>query len=92
MLVNVQLPDAASVQRTQKVMARIEEIARNCAGRRATPSRISGQSLLLNANASNLGSMYVMLEEFHSAGAGLTANAIAAACTRRPRSRFRRPW
>ena len=40
---------------------------------------VSGQSLLLNANAPNLGSMYVMLEEFDERrGPDLTADAIAA--------------
>ena len=40
---------------------------------------ISGQSLILNANAPNLGSMYVMLKEFDERhGADSTADAIAA--------------
>ena len=40
---------------------------------------VSGQSLLLNANAPNLGSLYVMLEEFRQAARPeLTADAIAA--------------
>src|SRR5207248_4989291 len=32
LLLNVQLPDAASVQRTQRVMARVEDIARRTPG------------------------------------------------------------
>jgi multidrug efflux pump subunit AcrB len=40
---------------------------------------ISGQSLILNAKAPNLGSMYVMLDEFDSRHSpNLTADAIAA--------------
>src|SRR5262249_51353504 len=40
---------------------------------------IAGQSLILNANAPNLGSMYVMLEPFaRRRGAELTADRIAA--------------
>src|SRR5205085_1720082 len=40
---------------------------------------ISGQSLILNANAPNLGSMYVMLKPFDERrSANLTASAIAA--------------
>jgi multidrug efflux pump subunit AcrB len=40
---------------------------------------VSGQSLLLNANAPNLGSMYIMLKEFSQRrGPNLTADAIAA--------------
>ena len=51
---------------------------------------VSGQSLLLNANAPNLGSMYVMLEEFSKRhGPKLTADAIAADLTRRCQSKVR---
>jgi multidrug efflux pump subunit AcrB len=59
----VQLPDAASVQRTEQAMARIEDLARRTPGVKHTVA-ISGQSLLLGANASNFGSMYVMLDDF----------------------------
>ena len=38
LLLNVQLPDSASVERTQRVMARIEALAREHAGRCSTPS------------------------------------------------------
>jgi multidrug efflux pump len=62
-LVNVQLPDAASIERTKRVMDRIEEIAKETKGVSHTVA-IAGQSLLLNANASNFGSMYVMLDDF----------------------------
>ncbi len=64
LLVNVQLPDSTSVQTTQNVMRKIEEVAKGVAGVKHTVA-ISGQSLLLNANAPNYGAMYVMLDEFH---------------------------
>jgi multidrug efflux pump subunit AcrB len=64
LLVNVQLPDGASVERTGKVMRRIEEIAKEMEGVKHTVA-ISGQSILLNANAPNFGAMYVMLDDFH---------------------------
>ena len=64
LLVNVQLPDAASVQRTMGVMSRIEKIARQTKGVRHTVA-ISGQSILLGANAPNFGALYVMLDDFH---------------------------
>jgi multidrug efflux pump subunit AcrB len=64
LLVNVQLPDSCSVLRTQSVMRRIEEIALLTPGVRHTVA-IGGQSILLNANASNFGAMFVMLDEFH---------------------------
>jgi hydrophobe/amphiphile efflux-1 (HAE1) family protein len=76
LLLNVQLPDSASVQRTREIMARIETMARQAPGVAHTVG-ISGQSLLLNANAPNLGSMYVMLKEFHERR-GLSADDIAA--------------
>ena len=66
LLLNVQLPDSASVERTQRVMARIEALARETPGVEHTVG-VSGQSLILNANAPNLGSMYVMLKEFAAA-------------------------
>ena len=78
LLLNVQLPDSASVERTQRVMARIETLARETPGVEHTVG-VSGQSLLLNANAPNLGSLYVMLKEFsHRRGPKLTGDAIAA--------------
>jgi multidrug efflux pump subunit AcrB len=77
LLVNLQLPDSASVQRTQKVMERIEEIAGKTPGVQHTVG-IAGQSILLNANAPNFGAMYVMLDEFHQRAArGLSGDVIA---------------
>ena len=89
LLLNVQLPDSASVERTQRVMARIETLARSMPGVEHTVG-VSGQSLLLNANAPNLGSMYIMLEEFsHRRGPKLTADAIAAELTERCQNEVR---
>ena len=64
LLVNVQMPDSTSVEKTQKVMRRVEELALKTAGVNHTVA-IAGQSILLNANAPNFGAMYVMLEDFH---------------------------
>src|SRR5262249_46348988 len=64
LLVNVQLPDSTSVERTQDVMEQIEQIASKVPGVRHTVA-IAGQSILLNANAPNFGAMYVMLDDFH---------------------------
>ncbi len=89
LLLNVQLPDSASVERTQRVMARIETLARGMEGVAHTVG-VSGQSLLLNANAPNLGSMYIMLKEFsHRHGPELTADAISAKLTERCQSEVR---
>lgn len=62
-LVSVQLPDSASVQRTQQVMRQIEEIARKIPGVEHT-NAISGLSVLLSSNSSNFGSMFVILSPF----------------------------
>jgi hydrophobe/amphiphile efflux-1 (HAE1) family protein len=82
LLVNVQLPDSSSVQRTREVVGQIEAIARRTAGVGHTVG-ISGQSLLLNTNAPNLGSLYVMLKDFHDRpgeSANLTAERLRQAC------------
>ena len=63
LLVNVQLPDSASTQRTDAVMRRIEKLAKDCRGVKNTVA-VAGQSLLLNANAPNFGAMFVMLDDF----------------------------
>jgi multidrug efflux pump subunit AcrB len=77
LLVNVQLPDSASVLRTERVMHRIERIARDTPGVSHTVA-VAGQSLLLNANAPNFGAMYVMLDDFHDRRSPhLTGEAIA---------------
>jgi multidrug efflux pump subunit AcrB len=63
LILNLQLPDSASVERTQRVMSRIEKLARDTEGVAHTVG-VSGTSLILNANAPNLGSMYIMLKPF----------------------------
>src|SRR5262249_16876624 len=78
LLVNVQLPDSSSVQRTSDVMLRIEELARKTPGVRHTVA-VAGQSLLLSANAPNFGAMYVMLDEFPKRTKhGLKADVVAS--------------
>ena len=78
LLVNVQLPDASSVVRTEDVVQRIEKIARKTGGVKNTVA-ISGQSILLNANAPNFGAIYLMLDDFDKRHRpSLTGDAIAA--------------
>jgi multidrug efflux pump subunit AcrB len=81
LLVNVQMADSTSVERTRRVMKEVESIARDKSlvpGVKDTVA-IAGQSILLNANAPNFGAMYVMLEDFHHrTGHGENADAIAA--------------
>ena len=75
LLLNVQLPDGASVQRTGEVVRRIETIARGTEGVGHTVA-IAGQSLLLGANAPNFGSLNVILKPFEERR-GLSGDDIA---------------
>jgi multidrug efflux pump len=79
LLINVQLPDAAGVGRTQRVVADIEKKALATPGVKHSVA-IAGQSVLLNANASNFGALYLMLDDFeHRTAPELSSTAIAAA-------------
>ncbi len=59
----VQLPDAASLERTQKVVNRVEDLVKPIEGVVHTTA-IAGQSFTLNANGSNFGQFFVTLDEF----------------------------
>ena len=87
LLMNVQLPDSASVQRTKEVVDRLEKIAKESDAVEHTVT-VSGQSLILNANAPNLGSIYVMLKEFKERS-GVSANDVAAQLRTRCREEVR---
>jgi multidrug efflux pump len=63
LLVNIQLPDSASLERTKKVISRINEFSHDTKGIMATVG-IGGQSLLLNAYGSNFGTMFITLKPF----------------------------
>ncbi len=91
LLVNIQLPDSASAERTNEVMKRLEVIARGSSRRYiGTPwhsqgvpgvrytQTISGQSFLLSAFGSNFGSMFIILDDFSKRrGPGLYGDDIA---------------
>ena len=80
LLVNVQLPDAASVARTQEVVRADRGDRPEDPRASSTRSPSPGQSILLNANASNFGALYLMLDDFENrTRAGLSGDAIAAA-------------
>jgi multidrug efflux pump len=86
LIANVQLPDSAAMERTVEVIGKLEKIARETPGVAHTISN-PGRSFVLNAVASNLGSMFIPLKPFHERrGEGLSADAIAA----RLREQFRR--
>lgn len=77
LLVNLRLPDSSSLERTEQVMRQIEAVTAKSPGVAHTLS-ITGQSLLMQANASNFGSMYVMLAPFpERSPRGLSSELIA---------------
>ncbi|HMF10786.1 MAG TPA: efflux RND transporter permease subunit, partial [Gemmataceae bacterium] len=63
LMLNVQLPDSASKERADRVMAEIERIGKTIPGVRHV-SGISGQSFVLSASGSNFGSLFVNLDEY----------------------------
>ncbi|HEV2970458.1 MAG TPA: efflux RND transporter permease subunit [Pirellulales bacterium] len=84
LLVNVQLPDSSSLQRTQEVMDRIDKIAKETPGVKDRVA-IAGQSILLGANSPNFGALYLMLDDFEKRtspdlSGDAIANRLQAAC------------
>ena len=87
LVVNVQLPDAASLERTSRAMSMIERIARGDPNDKenfpgipgvAHTIAIPGTSIVQNANGSNFGTMFITLSEFHDRhDPHLSGNAIA---------------
>ncbi len=83
LLVSVQLPDSASVERTDKVMRHVEKIAMETPGI-AKVNGIVGQSFVLGANASNFGSLFVNLNEYpQRRDPKLSSDAVANELRRR---------
>ncbi|MEX0977284.1 MAG: efflux RND transporter permease subunit, partial [Pirellulales bacterium] len=77
LLVNVQLPDSSSLERTVAVAENVEKIAHEIAGVEHTLS-VPGQSFVLNAVSSNFASIFVILEPFHDRrDVQLSADVIA---------------
>ncbi len=77
LVVNIQLPDSASLERTVEVTEQVEKIALKTPGVGHTVS-IPGQSVILNAVSSNFGSIFIVLEPFHDRhGADGHADVIA---------------
>jgi len=82
LIVNAQLPDSASLERTQAVLKQMEDIALKTHGVGHTLG-IAGQSFILNANGSNLASLFVILKPFDKRhGADETANGVQAVLRR----------
>jgi multidrug efflux pump len=79
LLVNVQLPDGASLARTDKLVDDLSKVARETPGVAHTIA-VPGYSLLLSANISNVGGMFVILDPFEErkSDRALHAQRIAA--------------
>ena len=77
LIMGVQLPDGASLERTQGVIARVDKIVRKVHGVKSTLG-VFGMSFLINTNGSNLGSMFVILDPFEEREHGPSADEVAA--------------
>ncbi|MBP3960577.1 efflux RND transporter permease subunit [Gemmata sp. G18] len=78
LIVSIQLPDSASLERTQEIMARVDQLALNTPGVQHTASA-AGMSLLMSANSSNFGTVFLILDPFEKRQRpDLTADAIMA--------------
>jgi len=74
----IQLPDGASFERTDEVVRRVDEIARNTPGIAHTFA-ISGYSNVLQANQSNLGACFMIPAPFEvRTDPSLSSNALMA--------------
>src|SRR5262249_40080381 len=76
----IQLPDSASLERTQEVIDRVARLAHETEGVAHTIS-IAGQSFVLSANGSNFGNLFITLDEFdvRRGNPKLSSDAIMAA-------------
>jgi multidrug efflux pump len=63
LIINVQLPDSSSLERTKEVVATVDRICRETPGIRHTVA-FAGMSFLLQASSPNFASMFVVLDPF----------------------------
>jgi len=63
LVVNVQLPEGASLHRTDKLVSELSKVALDTPGVQHTLA-VPGYSLLLSTNISNVGGMFVILKPF----------------------------
>jgi multidrug efflux pump len=74
----IQLPDSAALWRTQETIAQAEQLARQVPGVAHTIT-VTGQSFVQQVSASNLGTMFIVLEPFEKRRTpDLSAEAIMA--------------
>ena len=84
LIINMQLPDAASLQRTEKVVEQVGNICRDTPGVAHTVA-ITGQSLILGANGSNFATMFLTLAPFEERKQHPDQNAFAILGQLQPR-------
>jgi len=63
LLVTLQMPDATTIDRTERVMSRLAELARQVPGVKDTVA-IAGLSILTRTNQPNAGTMFLPLQDF----------------------------
>jgi multidrug efflux pump len=86
LIVNIQLPDSASLERTTEVATKMDNIALKTPGVAHTLAN-PGRSFVLNAIGSNLGTMFITFDPFHMRrDSERSGEAIAATL----RDRFRK--
>jgi multidrug efflux pump len=78
LVVNTMLPDGASLERTEEVMTRLDQMVRATPGVAHTIN-IPGYSILTSNNISNAGGMFVILAPFEDrVGTGLSSAKVTA--------------
>lgn len=84
LIINAQLPDAASLERTDRVLKRVTKMVQETPGV-AHAISITGYSLLVSSNLSNSGTVIAVLDEFDDRkhDPNLSANAIAMSLQKR---------
>ncbi|HEV3384141.1 MAG TPA: efflux RND transporter permease subunit [Gemmata sp.] len=78
LIISIQLPDSASLERSNEMIAMVEQICKETPGISHTTAA-GGMSLLMSANSSNFGTVFVILDTFaNRQKPGLSADEIMA--------------
>jgi len=83
LVINVQLPDGASLERTDQLVRRVAEVVRKDIGV-AHSIDLSGYSTILSTNISNVGGMFVILKPFEERAGKPELSATAVMARLRP--------
>ncbi len=90
LVVNAQLPDGASLERTEAVVARLRDAALKTEGVAHTIS-VPGYSIVLGTNLSNVGGLFVILKSFEErkGNAAVSAGAVMTRLRKQYRDEIR---